>query len=119
MLGVGATALAAVPGDPLKLGRFNSIDRISTLAGNVSGPLLKVTNEGSGATLALQANAGNLPLRVNTEAGKATNLDADKLDGMDSFGFYAQGDKVADASHADQSDSATNADNANNLDGKD
>ena len=41
VFGVGATALAAVLGDPLKLGRINTIDRLTTLAGNVSGPLLE------------------------------------------------------------------------------
>ncbi len=116
VFGVGATALAAVPGDPLKLGRINAIDRLTSLAGSVGGPLLRVDNDGGGPALALESNAGNPPLRVNPEAGKATNLDADELDGKDSVDFYSRGEKVADAERAD---SATSAGNANTLDGKD
>ncbi len=45
-----------------------------------------------------------------TKAGNA-----DKLDGMDSTGFYAAGSKVADSTHADTADSATSATNATNA----
>jgi hypothetical protein len=66
--------------------------------------------------------SGKAPLRVNAAAGTATNLSADELDGKDSSGFYAQGDKVTDSSHADLADSATSATSAadaDTLDGKD
>jgi hypothetical protein len=65
------------------------------------------------------------PIQVNATAGKATNLNADKLDGKSEADFYAAGSKVADSSHADLADSATSADaatsaeDANTLDGKD
>jgi hypothetical protein len=55
---------------------------------------------------------------VNAEAGKATNLDADRLDNKEASDFYAAGSKVADsdhADHADAADTATNAQNANNA----
>jgi hypothetical protein len=41
VLGVGTMALAAVPGDPFKLGRTNTIDNMSTLVGSASGTLLR------------------------------------------------------------------------------
>lgn len=116
VLGVSTMALAAVPGDPFKLGKINSINRVSTLVGSVTGPLLKVDNNGGGPALKLEANSGKSPLVVNADAGKAANLDADKLDGKDSSEFLGKTEKAADAVHADQADSATNAQNAGKLD---
>lgn len=87
VLGVATTALAAVPGDPFRLGRINSIDRLSTLVGTTANAMLRVDNNGSGPALSLEANAGNPPVVVNAAAGKATNLDADELDGQDSSAF--------------------------------
>lgn len=84
VLGIASMALAAVPGDPFKLGKINSINRVSTLVGSVAGPLLKVDNNGGGPALKLEANSGKPPLVVNADAGTATNLDADKVDGLDS-----------------------------------
>ena len=83
VLGVAGTALAAVPGDPFRLGRINSIDRLSTLVGTTANAMLRVDNNGTGPALSLEAGAGNPPLVVNVAAGKATNLDADELDGQD------------------------------------
>src|SRR5215212_7602737 len=40
VLGVGTMALAAVPGDPFRLGQTNGIDNFSTLVGNVATPIL-------------------------------------------------------------------------------
>lgn len=101
VLGVATTALAAVPGDPFKLGRLNVVDRLTTLTGNVSGPLLKVDNNGNGSALSLEAETGRPPLTVNAGAGKAVNLDADKLDGKDSSAFLPVGGKAASATTAD------------------
>lgn len=86
-LGVSATALAAVPGDPFKLGRLNAIDRLTSLTGTSSTALLKIDNNGTGPALNLQVESGNPPLTVNATAGKATNLNADKLDGLDASAF--------------------------------
>ncbi len=44
-------------------------------------------NNGAGPALSLEAGAGKPPLVVNASAGKATNLDADTLDGKDSEQF--------------------------------
>ena len=87
LFGAATAALAAVPGDPFRLGRINSIDRLSTLVGTTANAMLRVDNNGSGPALSLQAGAGNPPVVVNAAAGTATNLDADALDGQDSSEF--------------------------------
>jgi hypothetical protein len=87
VLGVATTALAAMPGDPFKLGRINSIDRLSTLVGTTANAMLRVDNDGTGPALSLQAGANRPPIVVNAAAGKATNLDADELDGQNSSAF--------------------------------
>jgi hypothetical protein len=84
MLGVTTTALAAVPGDPFRLGRVNTINALTSLVGSVNNAMLKVDNNstGTGATaLNLQVEPNQAPLTVNSTAGKATNLDVDRLDG--------------------------------------
>lgn len=64
----------------------NAVLAISSLVGDVDGPLLRLDNNGAGDNstgLDLQVEAGKAPITVNPEAGKATNLDADKLDGLE------------------------------------
>ena len=41
--------------------------------------------------LSLEAGSGNAPLTVNSTAGKATNLNADRLDGKDSSNLEPRG----------------------------
>ena len=113
ILGAGTTALAAVPGDPFKLGRFNNVNRVTALVGGVAGPVLRVDNNGGGPALALESNPGAPPLAVNAGAGKATNLDADKLDGKDASSFLAADGKAQDSTRSDT------AGDAGTLDGKD
>jgi len=55
------------------------------------------------------------PLAVNSRE-KVTNLNADKLDGMDAEAFLAANGIAQDAAHADRADTSANADA---LDGKD
>ncbi len=86
-LGVATTALAAIPGDPFRLGRINSIDAVSHLVGSVTGPMLRIDNNGGGPALRLESNADRPPMTVNADAGKALNLNADELDGKDSGEF--------------------------------
>jgi len=127
LLGVATMALAAVPGDPFRLGQTNGIDKMSTLVGDVAGTMLKVDNgsTAAGATaLDLRVEPGKAPMKVNSD-GQVTNLNADKVGGKEASEFYAAGSKVEDSLHADQADSATSADtatsadDANTLDGKD
>ena len=127
-LGVAATALAAVPGDPFKLGRLNVVDRLTTLTGSVAGPMLRVENNGGGPALALKSGAGGPPLTVGADAGKATNLDADKLDGKDASAFLPADGKAASAADAETLDGKDSTDflpldgtarNADQIDGLD
>jgi hypothetical protein len=62
------------------------------LSSGVNGSVLQVTNtNATGGTsargLAIAVPAGRAPIVVGATAGKATNLNADKLDGIDSTGF--------------------------------
>jgi hypothetical protein len=124
IFGVATAALSATGGNFI-LGKANEATTVSRLTASIAGPALTLVNQSADtAATALNINvaSGNAPLRVNAAAGTATNLSADKLDGRDSSGFYAQGAKVADSVHADRANSAasaTSAADANALDGKD
>jgi hypothetical protein len=104
VLGVGTTALAAVPGDPFRLGRVNVISNATTtLQGTAPnggallslerssgiGPVLKVeaTNQGIARRgIDITVPAGQSPVSANNDAGKA-NLNVNLLDGKDSSAF--------------------------------
>jgi hypothetical protein len=91
VLGAATVALAAVPGDPFRLSRLNAVDAVSRLVGNVPGPMLVVDNDSEAANaraLDLRVEPGRAPLVTSPDAGKATNLDADELDGQDSTAFF-------------------------------
>lgn len=131
VLGLGSTALAAVPGDPFKLSQVNAAVATTALEGSIGGPLLQLSNSHDGSNthrgpgggtsdpppiplpgggspapaLGLSVHPGQPPLTVSPGASTAPNLDADKLDGR----------------HASAFASGTNgrADDANLLDGKD
>lgn len=85
-VGVGTAALAAVPGDPFKLGRTNTVNNAFTrlVGSNPGDAMLKVDNDssaGGSRALDLRVEPGQAPINVNSDAGKAANLDADRLDG--------------------------------------
>ena len=83
LLGLATMALAAVPGDPFKLGQMNRInDAVSTLIGSNNGPMLAVDNDSTATgarALDLKGDDGNAPMRVNSD-GRVANLNADLLD---------------------------------------
>jgi hypothetical protein len=86
MLGGATTALAAVPGDPFKLGRVNTINALTSLVGSVNNAMIKVDNNSTGTSataLDLQVEPGKAPMKVNSQT-KVANLNADSLDGKDS-----------------------------------
>lgn len=83
VLGVATSALAAAPGDPFKLGKANVIDAVSKLVGATANTMLLIDNNGTGSALQLQVEEGKAPLTVNSSAGRATNLNADKVDGQE------------------------------------
>lgn len=90
VFGVGTAALAAVPGDPFRLGRHNYVERLTALVGVSDGAVLKVDNNGSGTALSLRVgdpdttpeNEPTPPMTVDSQA-KVANLNADELDGLD------------------------------------
>ena len=104
VLGVGGAVLAAVPGDPFKLGRVNVISNATTaLRGTAPnggallslqrssgiGPVLEVeaTNQGIARRgIDITVPAGQSPISANTDAGKS-NLNVNLLDGKDSTAF--------------------------------
>ena len=90
-LALGSAALGA-DGDFFKVGKSNFASFVSKLVKNGPGPALE-----------LQVGSGP-PLKVNSGA-KVANLNVDRLDNIDSAGFYAAGSKVADSAHADNADS--------------
>jgi hypothetical protein len=89
VLGVGTMALAAVPGDPFKLGRTNTIDNMSTLVGSASGTLLRINNNGSGPALDLRVEEGATPMNVNSTT-RVNDFNADQLDGQSASDFISE-----------------------------
>ena len=60
----------------------NAVNAVSTFVGSVAGPILRLdNNNANGSALNLQVEPNQPPLTVNSTAGKATNLNADRLDG--------------------------------------
>lgn len=111
VLGAGTVALAAVPGDPFRLGQNNTINNVVTrLAGSNGGDaMLKVDNNSSAEdsrALDLRVEAGKAPLNVNSDAGKATNLNSDELDGKGADQIGINGLELV------EEDSATNSDSS-------
>jgi hypothetical protein len=104
---VALAATDAVPGDPFKLGQSQTIEKASTVlvgsnqgndgvlqvrkaAGGGLGAALKVVNEGPGAAkrgIDINVPAGQPPIAINADAGKASNLNADRLDGKSEEDF--------------------------------
>jgi len=83
-LAIVAQAADAARVPSLQNGVVNTVNTMTTLVGSIANPILKLDNNGTGTALQLDVQHGNAPLVVNTDAGTATNLDADKLDGKDS-----------------------------------
>jgi hypothetical protein len=112
VFGVGTRALAALPGDPFKLGHTNRVDHLSALVSNLSGAVLKVDNDGPGTALELRvgdptaapATKTVAPMKVDSQ-GRVTNLNSDELDGKSAAEFLPAGGKAADADKLDGSDS--------------
>lgn len=82
-----ASAAFGTNGGNFILGQLNKATAITRLTANVEGnPALQLTNNNPAAgsrALHLNAFSGRAPLTVNETAGKATNLNADKVDGSE------------------------------------
>jgi len=86
VVGVASAGFGATGGNFI-LGKANSAGAVSKLTASIAGPALQLVNQStaSAATaLSLNVASGKPPLKVNASAGKATNLNADRLDGLDS-----------------------------------
>jgi hypothetical protein len=108
VLGVASAAFSATGGNFI-LGQSNSANAPTTLVGQIvdtTKSALVLKNPNGGSALQLQVNSGKAPMKVNSGAGKATNLDADKLDGQDSTAFLGSNAKAADSDNLDGSDSS-------------
>jgi Chaperone of endosialidase len=90
-IALGGAGIAAT-GDNFILGQSNSADKTTALSSPIaSDKALELSNTSttSGATaLGLTVASGHAPLTVSSGAGKATNLNADMLDGLDSTSFW-------------------------------
>lgn len=91
-----ATALissgTAAAATAFMLGVSNTVGTTTTLNSGVNAAVLRVNNtNGTGGTSArgitINVPAGREPILVNSSAGKATNLNADKVDGRDAAYF--------------------------------
>jgi hypothetical protein len=89
-VGLASSALAGTGvGATFNLGKTNTVNAITKLAGSVVGPSLAIDNNSTGATataLDLQVEPGKAPMKVNSDA-QVANLNADELDGTTSAGF--------------------------------
>jgi hypothetical protein len=91
---LGGTTYAATGGNFI-LGQPNSASSTTSLtrtgANTAKGLQVTNTSTGAGATaLGLNVASGHAPFTVNSGT-KVTNLNADKLDGIDSSGFLSSG----------------------------
>ena len=106
-VGLASAALAAVPGDPFKLGRINAIDRVTQLVGTTNDAMLRIENDGKGenaTALELHEDPKKPPMRINSFA-KVEKLNADLLDGRESNQFVTITDKASDSDRLDGKDS--------------
>jgi hypothetical protein len=112
LVGVASAAFGANGGNFI-LGQLNKATAITKLNGNVSGgPALQVNNprtEAGSRALQLGVAEGQPPLTVNATAGKAKNLNADKIDGLDSSEIGVNGVEQVSATSPSNSTSPKTA----------
>lgn len=88
-VGLGSTAVAQAQNQPGQQGVFrlavaNTTNALSSLVGSVAdNAMLLVDNNGGGPALDLKVEPGQAPMKVDSGA-KVDNLNADKVDGLDS-----------------------------------
>src|SRR5262245_56629203 len=93
---LGGVGVAATGGTFI-LGHSNSANKTSGLASGVTtGPTLLVENSGGKPAARFNTGSGVEPFVLNNGT-KVANLNADKLDGIDSTGFLSKSGKAADA----------------------
>ena len=108
VVGVASAAFGANGGNFI-LGNPNVATAITklTMQGTANGSALQVTQQSTGTNasgVGVTVPAGKAPIKVNAGAGKATNLDADKLDGKEANAFLGANAKAANADKLDGKD---------------
>ena len=92
VVGLATAALAGTGvGATFDLGRLNTVNRISQLAGSTNNAMLRVDNNNAGtnaSALDLQVEPGLTPMKVNSST-QVTNLNADLVDGRSASSFVA------------------------------
>jgi hypothetical protein len=91
VLGAATTANAKA-GDPLKLGRLNTVNQLTQLVGSVAGPSLRIDNNSAefGATaLRLEVEPGKPPMSVNSTT-EVQGLNVDSIDSLSSNDFLQE-----------------------------
>ena len=99
VVGVATMALAAVPGDPSKLGQANNIDALPGLTGAINNPMLGIGNNSTSASAAaveLRVDPGKVAIGGDSGT-KVANLDADEADGEGADEIGVNGWKRAEA----------------------
>jgi len=81
-LALGGTTYAATGGNFI-LGQSNSATSTTGLSAGTTGPAFRVTNTSTGTGGSFNVASGHAPFAVNSGT-KVANLNADKLDGLDS-----------------------------------
>ena len=108
-VGLASTALAGTGiGARFDLGKTNTVSAVSKLVGNVAGASLLIVNNATNASataLELRVEPGKAPMKVNPEAGTATDLSADELDGKSADEIGVNGLEEVVSSSAFNSDS--------------
>src|SRR5262245_1920257 len=104
---LGGTTYAATGGNFI-LGQANDATSQTSLSAPIANKALQVTNNSAAAGasgIGVTVASGKPPLVISSGAGKATNLNADKVDGKDSSAFLLTTDKAADSDKLDGIDS--------------
>ncbi len=107
---VALTSAGTTVAASLVLGGINTATNTTTLKTGKNAAVLQLTNtNANGGTsvkgLGITVPAGRAPITVNASAGKATNLNADLVDGMDASAFLPAGGKAGDSDALDGIDS--------------
>jgi hypothetical protein len=89
VIAITGAASGSGVGAVFNLGKTNTVNATSGLAGSTGHPMLSVTNSGAGAALSLQVKAGKPPLSVNS-SGQVARLNASLLGGL-AAGQFVQG----------------------------
>ena len=90
VMSVSMVLAATGVGAAIQLGVVNTVGAMTQLIATTSNAALKIQNKGTGPGITITVGDGESPITVSASAGKATNLDADKVDGKDASAFQSK-----------------------------